>query len=88
MDYRGRQSPTMAESASARGLSVDSVGPWELLIMLLAIGLLFGATRLSKLACSLGGGSWEFAAQSMTAPKPAIRMRRRSPGLTAPPAAR
>jgi sec-independent protein translocase protein TatA len=36
------------------------IGPWELLILLAIILLLFGATRLPKLAKSLGEASREF----------------------------
>jgi TatA/E family protein of Tat protein translocase len=33
---------------------VDTIGPWELLMIVLAIGLLFGANRLPQMARSLG----------------------------------
>jgi len=38
----------------ARRPSVDTIGPWELLMIVLAIGLLFGANRLPQMARSLG----------------------------------
>ena len=38
------------------------IGPWELLIVLAVILLLFGSTRLPKLARSIGQASKEFKA--------------------------
>jgi TatA/E family protein of Tat protein translocase len=67
---------------------MDSVGPWELLIMLLAIGLLFGTTRLSKLACSLGGGIWEFRSAVHDGTQASNPDAAQEPGADSPPAAR
>jgi sec-independent protein translocase protein TatA len=39
---------------------MDTIGPWELLIVVLAIGLLFGSDRLPQIARSLGEGIREF----------------------------
>jgi len=36
------------------------IGPWELLIILAIVLVLFGSTRLPKLARSLGAASREF----------------------------
>ena len=39
--------------------NLDTIGPWELLIVL-AVGLLVGANRLPQMARSLGEGMREF----------------------------
>ena len=39
---------------------MDTIGPWELLIIVVAVGLLFGANRLPQLARGLGEGIREF----------------------------
>ena len=39
---------------------MDTIGPWELMIIVVAIGLLFGANRLPQMARSLGEGIREF----------------------------
>jgi TatA/E family protein of Tat protein translocase len=64
---------------------MDTVGPWELLIIPLVVGLLFGAARLPKMARSLGSASGSFAAPSIRAANPAPKTRLSSPGTTARP---
>jgi sec-independent protein translocase protein TatA len=39
---------------------MDFLGPWELLIILAVVLLLFGSTKLPKLARSMGAASKEF----------------------------
>ena len=39
---------------------MDTIGPWELLIIVVAVGLLFGADRLPQMARNLGEGIREF----------------------------
>ena len=39
---------------------MDTIGPWELLIIVVAVGLLFGADRLPQLAHSPGEGIQAF----------------------------
>jgi|SoiMethySBSTD1v2_1073268.scaffolds.fasta_scaffold546242_3 sec-independent protein translocase protein TatA len=39
---------------------METIGPWELLIIVVAIGLLFGANRLPQMARNLGEGIREF----------------------------
>jgi len=39
---------------------MDTVGPWELLIIVVVLVALFGANRLPKMARSLGEGVREF----------------------------
>jgi sec-independent protein translocase protein TatA len=39
---------------------MDTIGPWELLIIVVAVALLFGANRLPQMARSLGEGIREF----------------------------
>jgi Sec-independent protein translocase protein TatA len=46
---------------------VDTIGPWELLIIVLAIGLLFGANGLPQMACSLARGCSEVGRECLVA---------------------
>lgn len=39
---------------------MDTIGPWELLIILLVLVAIFGASRLPRMARSLGEGIREF----------------------------
>jgi len=39
---------------------MDTIGPWELLIIVVVLVALFGANRLPKMARSLGEGVREF----------------------------
>jgi TatA/E family protein of Tat protein translocase len=67
---------------------MDTVGPWELLILLLAIGLLSGATRLPKLAHSLGEGIREFRSAVHDGTQASNPEAAQEPGADSPPAAR
>jgi TatA/E family protein of Tat protein translocase len=67
---------------------MDTVGPWELLIILLAIGLLFGATRLPKLAHSLGEGIREVGSALHDGTQASNPDAAHEPGADSPPAAR
>jgi sec-independent protein translocase protein TatA len=67
---------------------MDTIGPWELLIILLAIGLLFGATRLPTMARSLGEGIREFRSALHEDSQPSNPDAAQEPRTESPPAAR
>jgi TatA/E family protein of Tat protein translocase len=46
----------MAQERLPRRPNLDTIGPWELLIIVLAIGLLVSANGLPQMARSLGEG--------------------------------
>jgi sec-independent protein translocase protein TatA len=50
---------------------MDTVGPWELLIIVAVLVALFGASRLPKMARSLGEGIREFRSAFRDASDPA-----------------
>jgi sec-independent protein translocase protein TatA len=50
---------------------MDTIGPWELLIILLVLVAIFGASRLPKMARSLGEGIREFRTALRDASTPA-----------------
>ena len=50
----------MATSRTGRGGTDETVGPWELLIIVVVLVALFGADRLPRMARSLGEGIGEF----------------------------
>jgi sec-independent protein translocase protein TatA len=65
--------------------SVDTIGPWELLIIVLAIGLLFGADRLPQMARSLGEGIREFRSAVHEGSRPSHPAATQEPGTDSPP---
>jgi sec-independent protein translocase protein TatA len=64
---------------------VDTIGPWELLIIVLAIGLLFGADRLPQMARSLGEGTREFRSAVHEGSRPSHPAATQEPGTDSPP---
>ena len=52
---------------------MDTIGPWELLLIILVVGLLFGSSRLPSLARGFGEGLREFRSALHGDPDPAHR---------------
>ena len=63
--------------------NADIIGPWELLIIVLAIGLLVGANGLPQMAAASATTSANSTAPSMRAANPAPLMQPRGPAPTA-----
>ena len=68
-----------------KGPSVDTIGPWGLLIIVLAIGLLFGAKRLPQMARGLGEGIREFRSALHEGSQPGTPHATQEPGTDSPP---
>ena len=64
---------------------MDTIGPWELLIIVLAIGQLFGANRLPQMARSLGEGIREFRSALHEGSQPGNLHATQEPGTNSPP---
>jgi TatA/E family protein of Tat protein translocase len=64
---------------------MDTIGPWELLIIVLAIGLLFATDRLPQMARSLGEGIREFRSAVHEGSQPSNPAATQEPGTDSPP---
>jgi sec-independent protein translocase protein TatA len=64
---------------------LDTIGPWELLIIVLVIGLLFGADRLPQMARSLGQGIREFRSALHEDSPPSNPQATQEPSTDSPP---
>jgi sec-independent protein translocase protein TatA len=75
----------MGRACLPRRPSMDAIGPWELLIIVLAIGLLFGANRLPQLARGLGEGIGELRSAPHQRSQPGSPGATQEPGADPPP---
>jgi sec-independent protein translocase protein TatA len=64
---------------------MDTIRPWELLIIVVAVGLLFGANRLPQMARGLGEGIREFRHALHEDSRPGNPPATREPSADGPP---